>query len=186
MTDSPTLSEPEAYRCYAHPSVETYLRCGKCERPICTRCIIQTPVGARCRDCAQLRRLPIYDVRPQFLVRGAFAALLSSALGAIVIALLPLPGLFLLIIGPVYGVAVAAAVGKATNEKRGSSLTWMSVAMLIVGFGLGRAGVFFVGLPASVPMEARLSFALQRGLSADLGAIFLILIAAFVMYSRLR
>ena len=58
MVDS-APSEPEALHCAAHPQVETYLRCGRCETPICPRCLIQTPVGSRCRDCAQIRKLPI-------------------------------------------------------------------------------------------------------------------------------
>jgi hypothetical protein len=76
----PTLTGP--LRCAAHPKTETYLRCGKCEKPICPRCMIQTPVGARCRQCAGLRRLPMFDVRPLDLVKGFLSAVAASAAGA--------------------------------------------------------------------------------------------------------
>lgn len=48
--------------CPRHPRVETNLRCGKCDQPICAKCGVQTPVGARCPDCAKLNRLPTFNV----------------------------------------------------------------------------------------------------------------------------
>ena len=47
-------------RCAYHPDVETNLRCGKCGKAICPKCLVQTPVGARCPDCARLYKLPTY------------------------------------------------------------------------------------------------------------------------------
>jgi membrane associated rhomboid family serine protease len=38
--------------CYRHPRVETGLSCVTCERPICTDCLVQGPVGHRCPECA--------------------------------------------------------------------------------------------------------------------------------------
>lgn len=43
----------EAMFCYRHPKVETVLRCGRCERPICTKCAILGPAGPRCPECAK-------------------------------------------------------------------------------------------------------------------------------------
>ncbi len=34
-------------KCATHPEVDTNLRCGKCGKPICLRCLVQTPVGDR-------------------------------------------------------------------------------------------------------------------------------------------
>ena len=47
------------FKCARHPSVETTLRCGRCETPICPRCLVHTPVGARCPDCGQSGPDPI-------------------------------------------------------------------------------------------------------------------------------
>jgi hypothetical protein len=38
--------------CSRHPKVETGLKCGRCGTPICPRCMVYTPVGIRCPDCA--------------------------------------------------------------------------------------------------------------------------------------
>ena len=41
--------------CYRHPSRETGVSCSSCGRPICTDCMIPTPVGMRCPECAKQR-----------------------------------------------------------------------------------------------------------------------------------
>ena len=39
--------------CYRHPDRETGVSCSSCDRPICTDCMIPTPVGMRCPECAR-------------------------------------------------------------------------------------------------------------------------------------
>ncbi|MCC7434827.1 MAG: zinc-ribbon domain-containing protein [Methanoregulaceae archaeon] len=46
---SPVESRP----CYRHPKELTVLSCGRCERPVCTRCVIMGPAGPRCPDCGR-------------------------------------------------------------------------------------------------------------------------------------
>jgi membrane associated rhomboid family serine protease len=38
--------------CYRHPQVETGVRCASCDRPICTDCMVFSPVGIKCPECA--------------------------------------------------------------------------------------------------------------------------------------
>ena len=42
-------------KCAKHSDVETSLTCGRCEKPVCLRCMTHTDVGIRCRDCAPAR-----------------------------------------------------------------------------------------------------------------------------------
>ena len=72
-------------RCAAHPDVITGLRCGKCEKRICPRCLVHTPVGARCRDCARLRRLPVFDVSPPLFMRAAAAGVVAAVVIGLVL-----------------------------------------------------------------------------------------------------
>jgi len=44
-------------KCTRHTNVETALTCGRCEKPVCPRCMVHTDVGIRCRDCAPARPL---------------------------------------------------------------------------------------------------------------------------------
>lgn len=49
-----TEADPdEAPRCYRHPDRETYIRCQRCDRPICTQCQTQAVVGVQCPECVR-------------------------------------------------------------------------------------------------------------------------------------
>jgi membrane associated rhomboid family serine protease len=39
--------------CPRHPDRESYVRCQRCERPVCPQCQRQAPVGVQCVDCAR-------------------------------------------------------------------------------------------------------------------------------------
>ncbi|MBM3945886.1 MAG: hypothetical protein FJ315_00590 [SAR202 cluster bacterium] len=126
--------------CANHKSTETVLRCGKCEKPICPRCVIFTPVGTRCRECAHLTRLPTYNISPAFLARGAAAGLSAGiGVGLLLGYLLGegiIPALYLL--GPfaIAGLAylTAEVVSLATNRKRGPPLQAIAAVSWFLGY----------------------------------------------------
>ena len=63
--------------CYRHPDRETNVACSRCARPICPDCMISTPVGMRCPECARERT----QVRPvSFSGLGSGAATATYAL----------------------------------------------------------------------------------------------------------
>ena len=129
----------EDLRCARHPNVSTVLRCGRCETPICPRCLVQTPVGARCPDCAQVRRLPTVDVSPQFLARGIGAALAGGvAVGAVwgyaVGSSRGFIGIFLILIAIAVGWAIGESIALATNRKRSTALQACAVGGVIVAY----------------------------------------------------
>src|SRR4030042_1875547 len=69
-------------RCTRDPEVETSLTCGRCGTPICPRCLVQTPVGARCQKCADLKRLPTYEItNRQYLKAIGVGIALSIGVG---------------------------------------------------------------------------------------------------------
>ena len=39
--------------CFRHPDRETYLRCHRCERSICTDCMVPAAVGHQCPECVR-------------------------------------------------------------------------------------------------------------------------------------
>jgi membrane associated rhomboid family serine protease len=50
------VTEPaptEAWGCYRHPFEEAGVRCMRCDRPICPRCMITAPVGFQCPECVK-------------------------------------------------------------------------------------------------------------------------------------
>ena len=53
MTDASGAGLPAAGvpTCYRHPDRETYIRCQRCERPICPDCMRDAAVGFQCPKC---------------------------------------------------------------------------------------------------------------------------------------
>lgn len=138
MGDTPTVSEPEAIYCANHPTVETLLRCNKCNKPICQRCGVRTPVGIRCRQCAQMRRPPMYVLGPLHYLLAALVALPASFLAGLVMQRM---GIFLaFFLGAAVGGLVAEVVYRVTR-KRGRSLAWLVSVCIVLG-ALGSVLVF--------------------------------------------
>jgi hypothetical protein len=135
------MSDPVPLRCATHPDVETNLRCGKCGKLICPKCLVQTPVGSRCRDCAKLYKLPTYRVSTPYYLRAAGTALgLAVVLGlawGFISSYLPFIYLNLLISAGI-GYAIGEVTGLAVNRKRG-------VGLAIIG-GLGVAACYAVNI----------------------------------------
>jgi hypothetical protein len=133
------MTAQEPLRCATHPDIETNLRCGKCGKPICPKCLIQTPVGARCRDCAGLRRLPTYRVSTVYYLRAIGAAL--GAAGAIGVAwgfissLIPFFFLNLILAAGV-GYAIGELTGLAVNRKRGLALAIIGSCAVIACYAV--------------------------------------------------
>lgn len=70
--------EVEEQPCANHAETLTAVACGKCGTFICPRCMVFTPVGIRCRDCAQLRRPAQFDVTAERMALAALAGLVTS------------------------------------------------------------------------------------------------------------
>lgn len=121
--------------CANHPNVETYLRCGKCEKPICARCRVSTPVGFRCFDCAQLQVLPTYAVGSDVYIKAALFGLAAATVTGIIMGFLPnwefWAALFM-------AVGVSEAVSLASNQKRGPGLQIVAIASIVAGFAVSR------------------------------------------------
>lgn len=114
----------ESLHCENHPNTETYLRCNRCAKPICTRCAVRTPVGYRCRECVRSQQRVFYDDLDlrHYLLTVAVALPMSLLAGWLV----PRLAWFALFLGPLAGTAIARATRWALRRRRGEH-TWLVV-----------------------------------------------------------
>jgi hypothetical protein len=134
------MTAPETLRCATHPDVETNLRCGKCGKLICPKCLVQTPVGSRCRDCAKLYKLPTYRLSTPYYFRA-----IGTALGMAVVVGLAwgfVNSLFSfiylnLIIAAGVGYAIGEVVSLSVNRKRGIPLAVIGSVAVVIGYLVG-------------------------------------------------
>ncbi|HSP54014.1 MAG TPA: hypothetical protein VLS25_00370 [Dehalococcoidia bacterium] len=134
-----TVDDPaEEMRCARHPKVETRLACGRCETPICPKCMVMTDVGARCPTCAPMRRLPQFEITPDYILRGLAAALAAGGVaGFIWGAVIPnFFGFFIIFVGIGLGYAVAEPVSWATNRKAGPALQIVAALGLFLAYAV--------------------------------------------------
>src|SRR5437764_2584744 len=106
-------------QCPVH-KVETFLRCGKCDKPICPDCMYIGPAGTRCQDCATIRKNPLFNVSTEKLALGIPVGFVSAVAGGFLIAAAHRFGpLVLLWMGLIYGYFVAACVLRSVARRRG-------------------------------------------------------------------
>jgi hypothetical protein len=124
--------EAGVWWCPRHRKVQTRLRCGRCEKPICPKCTRMGPTGARCLECASNRSQHIYQASPQNYAATFAAALVFSVLGA---AIVPAAGIFLIFVLPLLVPFFGKAVTAVTGGKRGAGLAAVATAGALLGAG---------------------------------------------------
>ncbi len=146
--DALAIADAEQMFCYRHPTTETWLRCGRCDRPICTKCSIQGPVGSRCRECGRLSNDPLTSFTPRQLVLGTAASVVAGAIAGFAGAYI---GFFSIVVGYFAGRLVAEAVTRVIGYKRGPVMLTILFGGIILGSVLGfgaQYATYFSQLPA--------------------------------------
>lgn len=129
-------------QCAFHPGVETEVRCSECERPICPKDMVPTPVGYKCKECAKPARSQYVIVKPGQLLR---AIIVGGAVGVglgIVLAFVPIGGIFT---GFIWGALTAEATRRASGGHREWTVGIVAVGAILLG---GLAGIFIGGVGA--------------------------------------
>ncbi|MEO9175834.1 MAG: hypothetical protein ABI317_10020 [Gaiellales bacterium] len=105
-----SVEHEPAPHCANHPSVETRVSCANCGKPICPDCMVQSPVGIKCADCARMPRSARLRLRPDRALRAVGAAVAIVVVGGVALAsLAATPFGF-------FGFLVAYGVGRGGGE----------------------------------------------------------------------
>jgi hypothetical protein len=159
--------------CANHPSIETTLRCNRCEKPICPKCAILTPTGYRCKECVRGQQ-KMFETAQWYDYPLAFIVVFGlSFLGSLLIT--RLPWLFAIFIIPGASLVISEVVRFVIQRRRGRRL--FQVAALAAAAGaLPFVLVYVVSLAAG-------SLSSLWGLI--MLAIYLIVVPSAI-YGRLR
>jgi len=123
-------------KCATHPDVETSLRCGKCGQPICPKCMVQTPVGARCPDCARVHKLPTYSISTGYYLKAAGTALGIAIACGLLWGFIGIwsPFYLNLLLAPGAGYVIGEIVSRVVNRKRGTGLAILGGIAVVVSY----------------------------------------------------
>src|SRR5689334_11706179 len=129
-TPTQTVTAGDTLYCANHPQTATSLRCNKCNKPICTKCAVRTPVGYRCRECVRGQQ-QVFETAMwyDYIVAPVAAAILGGIAGAFVTVL----GWFVIFLAPVAGGLIAEIVRFLVRRRRGRTLFIAAAAGYAVG-----------------------------------------------------
>ncbi|RME81789.1 MAG: hypothetical protein D6775_12695 [Caldilineae bacterium] len=167
------VAAEQALFCANHPQRETYLRCNKCNKPICTECAVLTPVGYRCRECVRAQQDKFYTATTSNQAMGYAGAAVAGVVMGLVAVLVGsfLPGFF----GLIAAFFLGSAVGGGLSE-----IPWRAA-------GRKRARHFNI-IATGIAVIVAALIALVGGfvLGGGLGTILFVIMAASAMFARLR
>jgi hypothetical protein len=181
--ESDVLEAPPARYCLRHPSRETLVSCGRCGKPYCPECLIHTPAGLRCYECAGMRR----DAYQRALAGQVARALGTIVLGAAISSLI---GFFAFIGGAVAGGMAGQALSSLVRRRTRGFVYALSAAVVLLGSLIGWTAAFVAraaaaGMLARFGLEAVLTAAVMAAIPS-LGFWLFTIVAAVVVYQRVR
>lgn len=138
MADIDT-STAEALYCYKHSGRDTHVRCSSCDRPLCPDCMVYSPVGVKCNDCARLPRSARLGMTPSRWVKAIGASLVAgTGVGLGYYLLLSSMGFifFIFFIAVGIGYVVGEAVSRAAGRYHGLETALIAVAGTVWAFVL--------------------------------------------------
>lgn len=118
-------------RCAKHPNEMTNLQCSRCSKPVCVRCMVYTPVGIRCRECATQKRSGIYAPSAGLLLKAAATGVGIALVAGVVWGMNPTYAFWIAL---VLGFAGGELVSLAANRRRGPELQAIAAGMVVVSF----------------------------------------------------
>lgn len=162
--------------CLNHPQETTLLRCGRCDRPFCYRCLVDSPVGKKCRSCAS-NQTHLSKSEPRQVLIGLLVGLLVALPAGWICQQI---SLWLLAVP--FGAAVAEGVLRGGRRSRSIAMQVVAGLCATAGGALGAALA-----PSRVALflgQSQYGFRLEQ--IWDPGHLAVTVIAVLVAVSRVR
>jgi hypothetical protein len=144
----------EALYCVNHPNRKTNLRCNKCGKPVCTKCIKLTPVGYRCKACIREHQGVFFSAT---MAHYLIAAVVAFPLAVLIGFIAGQVGFLVIFVAAFAGSVIARIVHRVIGRRRGRWMPHLVAAAVLFGglvwalpilinFLLGEVGFGAIGL----------------------------------------
>ncbi len=142
-------AEDERLFCTNHPQVETMLRCNKCNRPMCVRCVRLTDVGYRCKTCISGQQAVYFNAEsldyPIAFGVGFIVCAIASPLTGLFLARLGYFGLWIsFLAGSAAGGILAELIRRAIQRRRGRYLWAVAFGGILAGVLVGNVALWIM------------------------------------------
>lgn len=164
--------------CVNHPETETYLKCNRCGRPVCIKCVQRTPVGYRCKECLGEQRQGYYTATSLDYGVAAVIAFILGGVGGFIISLI---GFWLVAIfaGPFAGAVISEVIRRLISKRRGRYLALVAAGAVV----LGALAALLVPV---LPLLLAGRFDILARVFINIGFWIYAALAASTVYARLR
>jgi hypothetical protein len=168
-----------AQPCANHPKEMTFVRCGRCDTPICVKCMVDSPVGKKCRECAA-NKTHITQSTPLDALLGLVVGTVAAVAAAWIWAQVQF---FLLVV--IYGAIVGEAVLRGGHRRRSLMMQVVAAVAAVAGGLIGKAAVL-PGMSVVDLAEGPLAPGLHWNLALQPTWLVLVGIGAALAVSRVR
>jgi hypothetical protein len=197
-----SVAQEEVTYCAVHTDKEASLRCIRCERYMCIKCVVQSPVGYICRECARQQDNRFFNASSNDSIIVFSVCAILTGIGAAIISATGFPLFFLLFLGLPIGGVIGEAALRATKRRRGRYSHWIAAAGAVIGGfagGILQMVIWYNNTIAETVEQAR-----RAGMTEELGMfdsvidyvmssvtsnwslLLFIAIIAFAVYSRYK
>jgi|GEM_PF-2979543 len=182
VSESRAPEDVETRYCVKHSERATLVSCGRCGKSFCTKCLIHTPAGLRCYECAGVKRDYAQRATARRFLQAFGAVVLGATLSSFV-------GFF--------GLIIAGATGSYFGQMVSPTVTRHSRPWIFVPIVLALVGGAMIGFTLAVfarvlwssgePMIALAYLAVAPLILVSSGQLWLfVAIAGVVAYMRMR
>ena len=122
--------------CYKHPQISTLISCNKCGVNICSKCMVSSVIGMRCKNCVQTKRHHLLQIKPfTYIIAGIFSIFIAIVMGFIWGILANIHAfLFDIILPIVAGFTGRESISIIAKRKRSMGLAMMGVSIILIAF----------------------------------------------------
>jgi hypothetical protein len=124
-----TTELPTLY-CENHPTIETTLRCNRCEKPICAKCAVLTETGYRCTECVRNQQKIFNTATWIDYILAIGIAVILAYIGSLLTSRI---GFFTIFVAPIAGIVIAEAIRFVIRRRRSKRLFQATAAATAIG-----------------------------------------------------